>query len=168
MTVSNRIREEVSVETQRPVRRSDRAIDVADAIELLKSVSYGVLSTVGGDGLPYAIPLSYIFRDRVIYFHCAHEGRKLENIESNPAVSFCVVGHTKTLPEMFATEYESAIATGVARLVSGDEKRDALIGILEKYSPDFMTSGLKYLAGKIDAVTVVRIDIDHISGKARR
>ena len=152
----------------RPARRSDRVVDVSDAVALLSIATYGVLSTVGSDGLPYAIPLSYIFRDRVIYLHCATEGRKLENIKSNPAVSFCVVGHTKTLPNEFATEYESAIASGTASLVSGDEKRDALIAILEKYSPDFMESGLKYLAGKIDAVTVVRIDIDNISGKARR
>ena len=153
---------------QRPVRRSDRVVVVSDAVALLSTATYGVLSTVGNDGLPYAIPLSYIFRDRVIYLHCATEGRKLDNIKSNPAVSFCVVGHTKTLPDKFATEYESAIASGTASLISGDEKREALIGILEKYSPDFIESGLKYLAGKIDVVTVVRIDIDHISGKARR
>ena len=153
---------------QRPVRRSDRAIDVSDAIELLSTATYGVLSTVGSDGLPYAIPLSYVLRDRVIYLHCAPEGRKLDNIKSNSAVSFCVVGHTKTLPSQFATEYKSAIASGKAKLISGDEKREALIGILEKYSPDFMKEGLKYLAGKIDKVSVIRIDIDHISGKARR
>lgn len=153
---------------QRPVRRSDRAIDVSDAIALLSAATYGVLSTVGSDGLPYAIPLSYILRDWVIYLHCAPEGRKLDNIKSNSAVSFCVVGHTKTLPGQFATEYESAIASGKAKLISGDEKREALIGILEKYSPDFMKEGLKYLAGKIDKVSVIRIDIDHISGKARR
>jgi len=153
---------------QRPVRRSDRALDASDAVALLSTATYGILSTVGGDGLPYAVPLSYIFHDRVIYLHCATEGRKLDNIRSNPAVSFCVVGHTKTLPSKFATEYESAIASGTASLVSGEEKRTALIGILEKYSPDFMESGLKYLAGKIDAVTVVRIDVEHISGKARR
>ena len=111
--------------------------------------------------------MSYVFRDGVIYFHCADEGRKLEHIEANPAVSFCVVGHTKTLPEQFATEYESAIAFGDATRVGGEEKRQALVWILEKYSPDHMASGLKYLAGKLDQVTVVRIDVDHLSGKAR-
>ena len=44
----------------------------------------------------------------------------------------------------------------------------ALVWILEKYSPDHMASGLKYLAGKLDQVTVVRIDVDYLSGKARR
>lgn len=157
-----------SNEIQRPVRRADRSIDSDDAASLLSHGTYGVLSTVAGDGTPYAVPLSYIFRNGAIYFHCATEGRKLDNLAANSAVSFCVVGHTRTLPREFATEYESAIASGNASPVFGEEKREALVGILEKYSPDFMASRLKYLAAKLEQVTVIRIDVDYLSGKARR
>jgi len=114
------------------------------------------------------VSLSYIFRNGAIYFHCATEGRKLDNLAANSAVSFCVVGHTRTLPREFATEHESAIASGNASPVFGEEKREALVGILEKYSPDFMASGLNYLAAKLEQVTVIRIDVDYLSGKARR
>ena len=154
--------------TQKPIRRADRAISQSDAIDLLSSANYGVLSTVGEDGLPYAIPLSFVFRDQVIYLHCAKEGRKLDNLRSNPAVSFCVVGHTKVLPGEFATEYESAIASGTASLISGDEKQEALIKFLEKYSPDFMKQGLKFITGSINKVEIIRIDVNEISGKAKR
>ena len=154
--------------TQRPVRRTDRAISTSDAIDLLASANYGVLSTVGEDGRPYAIPLSFVFHGRVIYLHCAKEGRKLDNLRNNPAVSFCVVGHTKVLPGEFATEYESAIASGTARLISGDEKQQALIKFLEKYSPDYIEQGLEYIAASIDKVEIIRIDVDEISGKAKR
>ena len=154
--------------TQRPVRRTDRAISTSDAVDLLASANYGVLSTVGEDGCPYAIPLSFVFQDRVIYLHCAKEGRKLDNLRGNPAVSFCVVGHAKVLPGEFATEYESAIASGTASLISGDEKEQALIQFLEKYSPDFMKQGLKFIAGSINKVEIIRIDVNEISGKAKR
>lgn len=153
---------------QRAMRRADRAMDLENAAALLSQGTYGVLSTVGGDGKPYAVPLSYIFRNGAIYFHCATEGRKLDNLAANSAVSFCVIGQTKTLPREFATEYESAIASGNASPVFGEEKREALVGILEKYSADFMESGLKYLAGQLERVSVIRIDVDHVSGKARR
>lgn len=152
----------------RAPRRSDRTIASEEAAALLAGGLYGVLSTVGPDGLPYGVPLSYIVRDGAIYFHCANDGRKLEHLDARPAVSFCVVGKVRTLPRHFATEYESAIASGRASRVEGEEKRLALVGILEKYSPEFMPEGQKYLAAKIDAVTVVRIDIDTLSGKARR
>lgn len=153
---------------QKPIRRTDRAIDSEESASLLSRETYGILSTVGSDGKPYAVPLSYIYRNGAIYIHCAREGRKLDNIAANSAVSFCVVGQTRTLPRQFSTEYESTIVSGNASPVHGDEKREALVGILEKYSPDFMESGLKYLAGKLEQVAVIRIDIDHISGKARR
>ncbi|MQY51812.1 pyridoxamine 5'-phosphate oxidase family protein [Rhodocyclus tenuis] len=152
----------------RPPRRADREIPTAEAEALLTAGTYGVLSTVGSDGLPYAIPVSYTYRERVIYVHCAPEGRKLDNLAANPAVSFCVVGHTQTLPRHFSTEYESAIAAGTARLVDGDEKERALVALLEKYSPEFMAQGHKYIAGKIERVAVLRIDVEHVSGKARR
>jgi uncharacterized protein len=152
----------------RPIRRKDREISIDEASQLLAHCPYGVLATVGADGQPYAVPVSYVFHDRCIYFHCADEGHKLDNIRANQAVSFCVVGATKTLPNEFATEYESAVAFGTASEIDDDEKREALVKILEKYSPDFMASGAKYITGKLDQTTVVKIDVDHISGKARR
>ena len=153
---------------EKPLRRADRAMALDDAQSLLARATYGVLSTVGSDGVPYSTPLSYVYADNRIYFHCAHEGRKLDNIAAHPTVSFCVVGHTQTLPREFATQYESVVAFGSACTVGGEEKRAALLHLLEKYSPEFMVSGMKYLEGKFVETTVVRIDIDHLTGKARR
>lgn len=82
-------------------------------------------------------------------------------------MSFCVSSAIPKRCRSSLRQY-SAIAFGEAKRVSGEEKRQALVWILEKYSPDHMASGLKYLAGKLDQVTVVRIDVDHLSGKARR
>ncbi|MEI7429903.1 MAG: pyridoxamine 5'-phosphate oxidase family protein [Betaproteobacteria bacterium] len=152
----------------RAVRRKDREIGVDEATRLMASGSYGILATVDSDSQPYAIPLSYVLDGDHIYFHCALEGKKLDNIRSNSAVSFCVVGKTQTLPDKFSTEYESAIAFGTANEIYGDEKMEALLKILEKYSPEFMAQGKTYIAAKIDATRVVKIDISHLSGKARR
>ena len=79
-----------------------------------------------------------------------------------------MVGHTKVLPGEFATEYESAIASGTASLIFGDEKQQALIQFLEKSSPDFMKQGLKFITGSISKVEIIRIDVNEISGKAKR
>jgi nitroimidazol reductase NimA-like FMN-containing flavoprotein (pyridoxamine 5'-phosphate oxidase superfamily) len=150
------------------LRRKDRGLDARAAMELLAAGEYGVLSTAGKDAQPYGIPLSYIYRNDAIYFHCALDGHKLENIAANPGVSFCVVGKTRVLPEKFATEYESAVAFGVASEVQGDERADALLWLLEKYSPGFIEEGKKYI-DKLDSVTkVMKITITHLSGKARR
>lgn len=150
------------------VRRTDREITAHEATELFLKCKYGTLSTVGSDGQPYGIPLSYTFNNNCIYFHCALTGHKLENIESNPKVSFCVVGNTKVLPEKFATEYESAVAFGIASEVHGPERNDALMWVVEKYSPEFVEEGKKYIDQKDNATRVFKIEISHMSGKARR
>lgn len=150
------------------LRRKDRGMDVREATELLAAGEYGVLSTVGQDAQPYGVPLSYVYRDGAIYLHCAVEGHKLENIAANPRVSFCVVGKTRVLPEKFATEYESVIAFGSASEVAGEEKKSALLWLVEKYSPDFLPEGRKYIESSHDSTRVVKVAIDHLSGKARR
>jgi hypothetical protein len=103
-----------------------------------------------------------------VYFHCATEGHKLENLASNPGVSFCVVGRTQVLPAEFATKYESAVIFGSASEVQGTEKQAALLALLEKYSPDFMESGKSYIEQNTSRTKVVKISIDRLTGKARK
>ena len=149
----------------REMRRKDKAIGTDEAINLLAGCEYGVLSTVDSDGQPYGVPLNYAYKDNCIYFHCALKGHKIDNIDENPKVSFCAVGNTKVLPSEFSTNYVSAVAFGVASEVQGAERYNALVLILEKFSPDFMEEGNKYIE-KLDKVTtVIKIEIQHISGK---
>ena len=127
------------------IRRSDREITFQDARDILDNAEYGILSTVGKDGQPYGVPLSYVYKNDSIYFHCALSGHKLDNIEHCAKVSFCVVGSTKVLPDKFATEYESALVFGVASEVKEAERHDVLLWLLEKYCPDFIDEGKMYI-----------------------
>lgn len=150
------------------IRRKDREISAEQARRLLSEGEYGFLSTVGADGKPYGVPLSYACIKGSIYFHCARAGHKIENIVHNPGVSFCVVGRTKVLPDKFATEYESVIVSGTAHEVEGDEKLNALLKLLEKYSRGFIEEGKRYIEQKDAATMVFRIDIESLTGKGRR
>ena len=149
-------------------RRADRTISKEEADELLDRAEYGILSTVGADGLPYGIPVSYCVIGDDIYFHCAMEGRKLDNIAHNPQVSFCVVGKTNVLPDKFSTEYESTVVSGTAGEVFDEEKQKGLEGLLHKYSVGHFEKGLKYIEALNYKTRVYRIHIESISGKARR
>ena len=52
--------------------------EVVDVI--LQRGEYGILSTIGEHGYPCITPLSYVYMNNCIYFHCAEEGEKLDNI----------------------------------------------------------------------------------------
>lgn len=150
------------------MRRQDRKIDNAEAVRILEAGQYGILSTTGSSGYAYGVPLSYTYGNGCIYFHCAVEGQKLENIKYNNKVSFCVVGATEVLPEKFSTVYESAIVFGKASEVYEDEKQEALAAILKKYSSEFMDKGMEYIKASSSKTKVIKIEIEHITGKSRR
>jgi len=149
----------------REIRKKSRAIGIHEAENLLARCEYGVLSTTDNNGQPYCTPLNYVYKNNCIYFHCAHAGHKIDNIESNPKVSFCAVGATNVIPSEFRTDYESVVAFGIASEAEGAERHKALVFLLEKYSPEFVAEGKIYI-DQMDGVTkVIKIEINHISGK---
>ena len=153
---------------ERKIRRADRAIPESEAKEILQAGEYGILSTVSVDGQPYGVPVSYRYTGDVIYFHCAVEGHKLENLSGNNKVSFCVVGKTQVLPDKFATNYESVIVFGKAFEVTDDDKHTGLLELLEKYSPGFIDKGLRYIEGDGHKARVYKIVIESMTGKSRK
>ena len=150
------------------LRRKDRAITEEEAIALLNKAEYGVLSTVSENGDPYGVPLNFWVIDHCIYFHCAVEGQKIDNIQQNKSVSFCTVGNTKILPDKFATKYESVIVSGEVEEVFDMNKQLALEGLLHKYSPEFIVKGIKYIEELNEKTRVFKITINKLTGKARK
>jgi nitroimidazol reductase NimA-like FMN-containing flavoprotein (pyridoxamine 5'-phosphate oxidase superfamily) len=152
----------------RELRRNDRAITNDEAIAILNKAEYGVLSTVTPDGKPYGVPLNFCIIDHCIYFHCAIEGQKIDNIEKNKSVSFCVVGDNEILPDKFGTKYESVIISGEVEEIFDGNKQIALEGMLKKYSSNYFEKGLKYIETLKTKTRGFKISIIHLSGKARR
>jgi nitroimidazol reductase NimA-like FMN-containing flavoprotein (pyridoxamine 5'-phosphate oxidase superfamily) len=127
-----------------------------------------VLSICSSDNEGYGIPLNYVYMNDAIYFHCALEGRKINELNKNDRISFCVVGKTEILPEKFTAKYESVIVFGKALEVKGQEKRNALIGLVKKFSRDFLQEGINTIDKMIDKTGVYKIIISNITGKANR
>jgi len=157
---------------QREVRRKDRQITTEEALKLLESAEYGILSTVNSDGTPYGIPLNFVLDNNKIYFHCASVGQKLDNIAANSNVSFVVIGQTEPVAEesSYSTYYESAFITGKAHIIENpEEKRSILFTLTKKYLPDNMDIFEKSLSGgMLEKTTVAAIDIEQITGKSKR
>ncbi|MBW1645803.1 MAG: pyridoxamine 5'-phosphate oxidase family protein [Deltaproteobacteria bacterium] len=151
----------------RTMRRKDREIAAGEARRLLEQAEYGVLSTVAKDGSPYGVPLNFCVIDDCLYFHCALEGQKIDNLEHQQSVSFCAVGKTEILPARFGTKYESVIIAGKVHEAFGQEKQLALEGLLRKYSPGFFDQGIKYIEDLREKTRVFKITIDKLTGKAR-
>lgn len=150
----------------RSMRRKKQLLSQEDTLAVLQRGTSGVLAVSGDDGYPYAVPVSYAYKDGKLYFHSAIAGHKLESIQKNDKVSFCVIDKDEVIQETFTTHFRSAIAFGRARILTDDfEKRQALMILAQRYSPDFIHNAGAEIDKSWKQVTCVVIDVEHLTGK---
>lgn len=151
----------------REMRRKKQLLSHADTIDILNAGTAGVLGVWGDDGYPYTVPLSYVLAGDTLYFHCAKKGHKLDAIERNDKVSFCVIDKDDVIQKAFTTHFRSAIVFGTARIVmDDDERRRALECLAAKYSPDYLQDGSREIDREWNRVAVIAVKIEHMTGKA--
>ena len=150
----------------REMRRHNQQLTAEECIAVLQRGTSGVLAVLGDDGYPYAVPLSYAYKDGTIWFHGALTGHKIDAIESCPKVSFCVIDRDEVVPEKLTTVYRSVIVFGRAHVLD-DERKIAqgtrIIG--EKYLPGMADRVEGEIAQSMPKLTAIRLDIEHMTGK---
>jgi uncharacterized protein len=152
------------------MNRPERRIADGEARIILKKGTFGVLSAVRENGAPYGVPLNYVYseEENALIFHCAKAGLKTDCILHDSRVSFAVVGRADIDAQRFSTNYESVIVEGHAFIVDGDDEKrmylDQLCEALVQSSPGRHEMIEEYLT----EVTVVRVEIDSVCGKANR
>ena len=151
----------------REMRRKLQQLSDEEAEAVLRRGKYGVLALSGDDGYPYAVPISYVYADGKLYFHCAMAGHKLDAMKRDDKASFCVVDKNELHPETYTTHFCSVIAFGRTRIiVDGDEKRRALMRIAEKFGPEGDAQGRnKEVDATIARACLVEFSIERFTGK---
>ena len=149
----------------REMRRKMQALTAEETAEILKRNTSGVLSLNGDDGYPYGVPLSYVYLDSKLYFHCAGAGHKLDSILKDDKVSFCVIDQDQVVGEEYTTYFRSGIAFGRARVLEGAEKLRPLVELCEKYYPGHLEQTRQKAEHALKNVSIVEVTIEHMTGK---
>ena len=153
-----------------PMRRRSQQLTQPECISILERNTSGVLALSGVDDYPYAVPLSYVYHDGRLFFHCALTGHKLDSIARNSKASFCVIDQDRVIPQRYTTQYRSVIAFGRARVLTDEEEEAASIRLLAaKYSPDIPREDREAAIQKdYDHLCMVELSIEHLTGKEGR
>ena len=150
----------------REMRLKKQELSPEASIEVLNNGTSGVLAVSEDNDYPYAIPLSYVYYDSKIFFHCAKVGHKLDVIAKNSKVSFCVIDLDNVVPEEYTTYFRSVIVFGKVRILEDEvEKRNALEKLAAKYSPDHEQGRLQEIDKQFKHVCLIELAIDHMTGK---
>lgn len=96
------------------MRRYDKAIKDQDLIEnILKDAKICRIALID-EGMPYIVPMNYGYKDRRIYLHSAHEGRKIDILKKSNQVCFEIEYKTELLkaeqPCQYGMKYYSLVA----------------------------------------------------------
>lgn len=151
----------------REMRRKKQVLTLEENIQILNRGTSGVLSVSGDDDYPYAVPLSYVYHDNKIYFHCAKAGHKMDAIARNEKVSFCVIDKDQIVQEEYTSYFRSVIVFGRARVLENEEEKRKAIEILAaRYSPDQEeVHRMQAIDNEFNIVRMIELTIDYISGK---
>lgn len=154
------------------MRRKDREItDFCEIENVVANARYMHLGLFDGD-FPYVVPLHYGYKTEngkfVFYVHCAAEGHKLDCLKKNGNV-FVEIDCGESLiagnvPCEYGAEYQSVMCRGTAAIVENPtEKREGLEILMRT-----QTGAEHPISEKMaEAVTVVRIDTENCTAKAR-
>ena len=149
---------------QKEMRRKARQMDSQEAQRILEQCEYAMLTTVDAEGEPHTVPISPVLLGDKLYFHCAPQGEKLDNIAQNPRVSLCTVAECRTVREKMTVAYRSVVAQGHARLAQGEERLHALLEICRKFGPPQEEIWQDEIQ-KFPNTAIVCVDLRSITGK---
>ncbi len=151
----------------REMRRKRQALSREEISLILYRGTSGVLALSGDDNYPYAVPISYVYDGEKIYFHCAKSGHKLDAIQQNEKVSFCVIDQDKIVPDEYTSYFRSIIAFGRIEVIKDEkEKRTAIEKLASKYAPEDTAIGRKNAIDREwTPLCMLKMHIDHITGK---
>jgi len=153
------------------LRRSDKLMSDARAMELLARGFCGRIASVGADGWPYCVPLLYVWANGEVLVHNpAAPGHFRANVEHDRRVCFEV----DEAGEVFdygrfecdtSVAYRSVIVFGTIRILDDESaKRQFFDALMAKYGkPD--SGRPRHFYPRLDEITLYAIAPERISGK---
>lgn len=151
----------------RPMIRFKQQIPNDECIEILKNEPRGVLSLAGDDGYPYGIPITHYYDEESgkIYFHGSRKGHKIDAINRNDKVSFCVYDEGYRKDGEWALNIKSVIVFGKIKMIDDyDKKCEICKKLCHKFTNDeeYIEKEISLYAKK---ALVLEITPEHITGK---
>jgi uncharacterized protein len=148
------------------MRRKEKEITNPAEIEAIIDKVIVCRIALSDKNIPYIIPVCFGYQDRILYFHCAHSGKKLDIIRQNPNVCFEMEADVEIRndpsPCNWGVKYRSVVGFGKAQTIdSRQEKESALSIIMRHYSNE----DYSFPEEMVIKTTVVKITIETITGK---
>ncbi|UCH13086.1 MAG: pyridoxamine 5'-phosphate oxidase family protein [Bacteroidales bacterium] len=142
---------------------------ITDFREIEKIIKSSLICRLGlcNDNVPYVVPLNFGYKDKVLYFHSAAEGKKIEYIRKNNNVCFEIEGPVQIIEAEnacnWATKYSSIIGWGIVNFVSDPREKKIALDIIMKHHSK--KTAWKYNETSVKKVCIFKVIINKVDGK---
>ena len=148
------------------MRRKRQQLSEVESIGILQKATAGTLALLGDNDYPYAVPISYVYHERKLYFHSALAGHKVDAIRNCDKASFCVIDKDDVQPERYTTFFRSVIAFGRIHIIEDEQEKQETARLLgNRYNPDQEEALQKELEKGLARMVMIRFDMEHLTGK---
>jgi len=118
------------------------------------------------NNMPYIVPLCFGYKDKTLYFHCAHEGKKIDIIKKNNNVCFEIeadieINKTEN-PCNWDMQYQSVIGFGKAFLITDIHEKTAA---LDKLMSHYTEGKFQYNPNSLNRTLIIKVVIEEMTGK---
>ena len=151
----------------RKMRRFKQEVSQEECVNILQTEKRGVLSVIGDEGYPYAIPMDFYYdaEEKKIYFHAAREGHKMDAIKRCDKVCFTTWNRGFQKEGDWAWNVTSVVVMGRAELVSDTElANEKLRKLALKYYPTVEEVEAE-MQRDAHRVQMIAIRMEHMTGK---
>jgi len=152
------------------MRRKEK--EIQDFDQLVEIINQSAVCRLGlaENNKPYIVPLSFGFKDKVLYFHSAREGRKIDILENNRYVCFEFETDVSLIRNNrfcnWGMKYKTVLGDGLARFINDpEEKMKALDLIISQYSDAPVSGNAGYTDKSVENIIVFAVDILNMTGK---
>lgn len=149
------------------MRRKDKEITDIALIEDILNKAQVCRIAMCKHNTPYIVPMNFGYKEGILYFHSAKEGKKIDLLKENPIASFEVETDLELVKNEKACnwgmKYFSVIGSGeVVFIESTTGKVQALDVIMEKYAGE---KKFEFPESALSGIEVFQIKIVHMTGK---
>ena len=148
--------------------KNKTVLDIYQIEDIIKKCDVCNISMVDTSNKPYVIPMNFGYKDKIIYFHGAPGGKKVELLKENNSVciSFSTDHDLRWQSEgvacSYSMKYKSVVAYGEVVFIESPEEKIAALNVIMK---NYTDRSFKYNDPAIRDVNVFKVIVKKISGR---
>jgi nitroimidazol reductase NimA-like FMN-containing flavoprotein (pyridoxamine 5'-phosphate oxidase superfamily) len=149
------------------MRKKEKEITDKSEVEAILDRALVLRIALSQEDTPYVVPVCFGYKHGCLYIHSAREGKKLDILRRNNRICFeasvDVELITAEVACNFTMRFKSVIGYGRAYFVDDQASKFAALDIITQHY--WRTSGSTYNESIVDKTTVIKIEIESMTGK---